>query len=182
MPGEWVDSREAYARGRALRDAADPAVHRHVVLADARPSVADYVEASNEGRLPELIPLRVERMSTSPFAFFRGSAALMAVDLAAGPRSGMTAQLCGDAHAGNFGLYGTQDGRIVMDINDFDETAPGPWEWDISNGSSSASCWPADWVESPGTAVGTPPTTPPAATGARSPTSRNYRFSSLGPR
>ncbi len=126
-----MDSREAYARGRALRDAADPAVHRHVVLADARPSVADYVEASNEGRLPELIPLRVERMSTSPFAFFRGSAALMAVDLAAGPRSGMTAQLCGDAHAGNFGLYGTQDGRIVMDINDFDETAPGPWEWDL---------------------------------------------------
>ena len=131
MPGEWLDRREGYARGRALRDTADPASHRHVVLADARPSVADYVQVSNEGRLAELIPLRVGRMLTSPFAFLRGSAALMATDLAAGPRSGLTAQLCGDAHAANFGLYGTQDGRIVMDINDFDETAPGPWEWDL---------------------------------------------------
>jgi uncharacterized protein (DUF2252 family) len=126
-----MDRREATARGRALRTTADPKDHRRVVLAGDRPSIAASVDASNAGRLAELTPLRIGRMLSSPFAFFRGSAALMAGDLAAGPRSGLTAQLCGDAHAGNFGLYGTQDGRIVMDINDFDETAPGPWEWDL---------------------------------------------------
>ncbi|MFS0832481.1 DUF2252 domain-containing protein [Arthrobacter sp. 1P04PC] len=112
-------------------------MHRTVVLAADRPTVREFVEASNRGRLPELIPLRIGRMLSSPFAFFRGSAGLMAGDLAAGPRSGLDAQLCGDAHAGNFGLYGTRDDRIVMDINDFDETAPGPWEWDLKRLTAS---------------------------------------------
>ncbi len=76
-------------------------------------------------------------MAASPYSFFRGAAGLMAADLAGGPGSGLTAQLCGDAHAANFGLYGTPRGEIVMDINDFDETAPGPWEWDLERLAAS---------------------------------------------
>lgn len=129
--GRWVDPNEVYARGRALREGVDHHAHGTVDLAARRRAVCDFVQSSNEGRLSELVPLRVGRMLASPFAFFRGSAALMAGDLAAGPRTGLDAQLCGDAHAGNFGLYGTHDDRIIMDINDFDETASGPWEWDL---------------------------------------------------
>ncbi|WP_024803071.1 DUF2252 domain-containing protein [Nocardia sp. BMG51109] len=131
MFDEWLDSDEAYARGRALQEDDDHREHRDLALPDDRPAIVEFVQASNAGRMPELIPLRIGRMLESPFAFYRGSAALMAGDLAATPSSGLTAQLCGDAHAANFGLYGTADGRIVMDINDFDETAPGPWEWDL---------------------------------------------------
>ncbi|MEO5315169.1 DUF2252 domain-containing protein [Pseudarthrobacter sp. CC12] len=129
--GRWVDPGEVYARGRALREGVGHQGHGTVVLAAGRPAAADFVHSSNEGRVPGLVPLRVGRMLASPFAFFRGSAGLMAGDLAAGPRTGLEAQLCGDAHAGNFGLYGTHDDRIIMDINDFDETASGPWEWDL---------------------------------------------------
>lgn len=96
-----------------------------------RPGVVEFVTATNAGRLPELVGLRVTRMAASPYGFLRGAAGLMAHDLAAVAVSGLTVQLCGDAHAGNFGLYGTADGRIVCDINDFDETVPGPWEWDL---------------------------------------------------
>lgn len=137
MFDQWLDPEEAYARGRALRADADHSEHRELALPDDRPSIVDFVHASNADRVPELIPLRVGRMLESPFAFFRGSAALMAGDLAPTPSSGLTAQLCGDAHAANFGLYGTSDGRIVMDINDFDETAPGPWEWDLKRLAAS---------------------------------------------
>lgn len=137
MFDQWLDPEEAYARGRALRADADHSEHRELALPDDRPSIVDFVHASNADRVPELIPLWVGRMLESPFAFFRGSAALMAGDLAATPSSGLTAQLCGDAHAANFGLYGTSDGRIVMDINDFDETAPGPWEWDLKRLAAS---------------------------------------------
>ncbi|WP_280275790.1 DUF2252 domain-containing protein [Nocardia wallacei] len=137
MFDQWLDPEEAYARGRALREDDDHSEHRELALPDDRPSIVDFVHASNADRVPELIPLRVGRMLESPFAFFRGSAALMADDLAVTPSSGLTAQLCGDAHAANFGLYGTSDGRIVMDINDFDETAPGPWEWDLKRLAAS---------------------------------------------
>ncbi|MFJ6676486.1 DUF2252 domain-containing protein [Actinosynnema sp. NPDC091369] len=135
--GQWVEPDEVLARGRGLRAAVSHEAHRVVALAADRPGVVEYVEASNEGRLPHLVPLRVGRMLASPFAFFRGSAGLMAGDLAAGARSGLDAQLCGDAHAANFGLYGTPEGRIVMDINDFDETLPGPWEWDLKRLATS---------------------------------------------
>lgn len=97
----------------------------------------EFIEASNQGRLEHLIPLRIGRMATSPFTFFRGAAGLMAADLAAGPDSGLPAQICGDAHAANFGLYGTQRGEIVMDVNDFDETIHGPWEWDLDRLAAS---------------------------------------------
>ncbi len=129
--GRWVEPEEVLARGRALREDVSHREHRHVRLAADRPSIVEHVRASNAGRLPDLVPLRVGRMLASPFAFFRGTAGLMAGDLAASPRSGLDAQLCGDAHAANFGLYGTAEGQIVMDVNDFDETLPGPWEWDL---------------------------------------------------
>ncbi|MBW4717454.1 DUF2252 domain-containing protein [Saccharothrix obliqua] len=135
--GRWTEPEEVLARGRALRATTPHEAHRAVALAPDRPSVVEYVEATNEGRLPHLAPLRVGRMLASPFAFFRGGAGLMAGDLAAGARSGLDAQLCGDAHAANFGLYGTPEGQIVMDVNDFDETLPGPWEWDLKRLATS---------------------------------------------
>ncbi|ATE53218.1 MULTISPECIES: DUF2252 domain-containing protein [Actinosynnema] len=135
--GRWTEPDEVRARGRELRATTGPEAHREFVTAPDRPSVVEYVTATNEGRLPHLVPLRLQRMLASPFAFFRGSAGLMAGDLAAGPRSGPTAQLCGDAHAANFGLYGTPEGKIVMDVNDFDETLPGPWEWDLKRLAAS---------------------------------------------
>lgn len=89
------------------------------------------LEASIRGRLPSLAPLRFGRMLASPFAFLRGAAVVMAHDLAATPVTGLRAQLCGDAHVGNFGGYATPERNLVFDINDFDETLVGPWEWDI---------------------------------------------------
>lgn len=133
----WVDPAKVRAQGRALRDGTPPRAHDHQAAGARRPDVLEFVLAGNAGRLPELLPLRVARLSASPFSFFRGAAGLMAADLASSPVSGLTAQICGDAHAANFGLYGTPDGQIVMDINDFDETVPGPWEWDLKRLAAS---------------------------------------------
>jgi uncharacterized protein (DUF2252 family) len=91
----------------------------------------DILEESNRGRVPELIPIRYGRMSRSPFAFLRGSAALMAHDLATTPVSGIQVQACGDCHLANFGLFATPERNLVFGINDFDETLPAPWEWDL---------------------------------------------------
>jgi uncharacterized protein (DUF2252 family) len=88
-------------------------------------------------RVPELVPLRHARMIASPFAFFRGAAAVMAGDLATSPTSGLTVQLCGDAHLSNFGLFASPERRLVFDLNDFDETFPGPWEWDVKRLAAS---------------------------------------------
>ncbi|MEC3981104.1 DUF2252 domain-containing protein [Amycolatopsis sp. H20-H5] len=130
-PEDW------YARGQALRERSPSKAHDHEAAGAGRPDAVAYFDQSNTGRLPELIELRRERMLSSPFSFFRGAAGLMAADLAGSPVSGLDAQLCGDAHAANFGLYGTPEGRIVMDINDFDETVPGPWEWDLKRLAAS---------------------------------------------
>lgn len=121
QPGVWrrTAAGEGAAVGAAVSGAALPA------------TAVEAVEASNAGRIPALIPLRVGRMAASPFAFLRGSAGLMAADLAEMPVTGIAAQICGDAHAANFGLYADARGRLVMDINDFDETVRGPWEWDV---------------------------------------------------
>ncbi|MGQ4619451.1 DUF2252 family protein [Nocardia sp. R7R-8] len=127
----YVPAEEVRARGRALRERVPVIARDREAIGVRRPGVLDFVAASNAGRLPHLIPLRIGRMITSPFTFYRGAAGLMAADLAGGPDSGLTAQLCGDAHPANFGLYGTARGEIIMDINDFDESVPGPWEWDL---------------------------------------------------
>jgi uncharacterized protein (DUF2252 family) len=89
------------------------------------------LERQASTRLPELVPIRYGRMLVSPFAFYRGAAAIMANDLAETPRSGLTVQCCGDAHLSNFGVFASPERRLVFDLNDFDETLPGPWEWDI---------------------------------------------------
>ncbi|WP_353948622.1 DUF2252 family protein [Sporolactobacillus sp. Y61] len=90
-----------------------------------------FIESGNRERLPELLELRKERMSASPFAFYRGTAALMTYDLAAQPLTGKHVVLCGDAHIANFGFYASPERRLIFDLNDFDESAPGPWEWDV---------------------------------------------------
>ncbi|MGW3622710.1 DUF2252 domain-containing protein [Streptomyces sp. NPDC000880] len=117
--------------GKALRDRVPRASHDSLVLAVARPDAVEAVEESSRDRVPELTPIRVGRMAASPFAFMRGSAGLMAHDLVGTPVTGVSAQICGDAHAANFGLYGDARGRLVIDLNDFDETVVGPWEWDV---------------------------------------------------
>lgn len=91
----------------------------------------EMIESQNYFRIPELIPLRHQKMATSPFAFFRGTALLMAHDLSYQAQSGIHATICGDAHIGNFGFYASPERRLIFDLNDFDEAAPGPWEWDL---------------------------------------------------
>ncbi|MGN2639624.1 DUF2252 domain-containing protein [Nocardia takedensis] len=133
----FVSADEVRARGRALRERVPVGVRDRAAAGPGRPEVLDFLAAAHANRLGHLVPLRVGRMMSGPFTFYRGAAGLMAADLAHGPVSGLDAQICGDAHAANFGLYGTQSGGIVMDINDFDETIVGPWEWDVERLAAS---------------------------------------------
>jgi uncharacterized protein (DUF2252 family) len=114
-----------------------PESHAEFAPAAGRPDPVGILQAQDADRLPELVPIRHGRMGLSPFAFLRGSAAVMAADLAAAPSTGLTVQLCGDAHLMNFGLFGSPERRLVFDINDFDETWPGPWEWDVKRLAAS---------------------------------------------
>lgn len=125
------------AAGKALRERVPRSSHDSLVLSAARPDAVRAVEESSRGRVPELAPLRVGRMAATPFAFLRGAAGLMAQDLVGTPVTGAGAQICGDAHAANFGLYGDARGRLVIDLNDFDETVVGPWEWDVKRLAAS---------------------------------------------
>ncbi|MCC3768970.1 DUF2252 domain-containing protein, partial [Streptomyces sp. UNOC14_S4] len=125
------------AAGKALRERAPRAAHAEWAPDAGRPEAVGSVEASNAGRLPELTPIRVGRMAASPFAFLRGSAGLMGYDLVRTAVTGIGAQICGDAHAANFGLYGDARGELVIDVNDFDETLRGPWEWDVKRLAAS---------------------------------------------
>lgn len=102
-----------------------------------RPDPIELLRAQDDDRLQDLVPIRWGRMSASPFAFYRGSAALMAADLAPSPRTGLTVQLCGDAHLSNFGLFGSPERALLFDVNDFDETLPGPFEWDLKRLAAS---------------------------------------------
>ncbi|MGP3924445.1 DUF2252 domain-containing protein [Streptomyces sp. 8N616] len=129
---QWSEASAApKQRGKALRARVPRAAHAEPPSDAGRPDAVAAVEESSAGRLPELAPIRVGRMAATPFAFLRGSAGLMAYDLAGTPITGIGAQICGDAHAANFGLYGDARGSLVIDINDFDETVHGPWEWDL---------------------------------------------------
>ncbi|MEY4430651.1 MAG: hypothetical protein RLZZ533_587 [Cyanobacteriota bacterium] len=102
-----------------------------------RPDPLDLLEQQEEQRLPWLLPVRHSRMAESPFAFFRGAAVVMAADLGRRPHSGLMVQLCGDAHLLNFGFYGSPERQLLFDINDFDETHPGPFEWDVQRLAAS---------------------------------------------
>jgi len=97
----------------------------------------DAIVAANADRVRELVPLKMGRMAASPFAFFRGAAPLMAADLATLPKTGLRVQICGDAHVRNLGAYAAPEGYLVFDINDFDETLLGPWEWDLKRLATS---------------------------------------------
>ena len=119
------------AAGRAARKVAPRASHAEYTPAAKRRDPVDVIEAQSATRVPELVPIRYGRMTESPFRFYRGAAAIMAMDLADTPRSGITAQLCGDAHMLNFRLLASPERNLLFDINDFDETLPGPWEWDL---------------------------------------------------
>ncbi|WP_137988279.1 DUF2252 domain-containing protein [Streptomyces vilmorinianum] len=123
--------------GKALRQRVPRSTHATLTLSADRPDAVRAVEESSRDRVPELAPIRVGRMAASPFAFLRGSAGLMAHDLVGSPVTGVAAQICGDAHAANFGLYGDARGRLVIDLNDFDETVVGPWEWDLKRLATS---------------------------------------------
>ncbi|MEE1754401.1 DUF2252 domain-containing protein [Streptomyces sp. SP18CS02] len=123
--------------GKALRDRVPRSSHDSTALGEGRPDAVRAVEESNRGRVEGLTPIRVGRMAASPFAFLRGAAGLMAHDLAGTPVTGVAAQICGDAHAANFGLYGDARGGLVIDLNDFDETVTGPWEWDVKRLATS---------------------------------------------
>jgi uncharacterized protein (DUF2252 family) len=106
----------------------------------AREGKFDPIElllSATEGRVPALLPIKYARMSASPFAFFRGAVAIMAADLASQPHTDLIVQLCGDAHVQNLGSFEAPDARVVFDINDFDETVSGPWEWDVKRMAAS---------------------------------------------
>jgi uncharacterized protein (DUF2252 family) len=122
---------ERVQRGRAARAAAPRSSHGRWKPAPDRPDPVALLEEQAVDRVPELVPIRHGRMLVSPFAFFRGAALIMASDLAASPRSGLDVQLCGDAHLSNFGLFGSPERQLLFDVNDFDETLPGPFEWDV---------------------------------------------------
>jgi uncharacterized protein (DUF2252 family) len=123
--------------GRLLREQAPRATHAAWQPVPDRRDVIDIVEDSNQGRVADLIPLRYGRMLVNPFAFLRGSAAVMAYDLAHTPASGIWVQACGDCHLANFGLFATPERNLVFDLNDFDETLPAPFEWDIKRLAAS---------------------------------------------
>ncbi len=128
---------ERQAVGKAVRTAVPRRAHGDWKPAPNRPDPVAILETQAATRLPELVPIRYGRMLASPFAFYRGAAAIMASDLSDGPRTSLHAQLCGDAHLSNFGVFHSPDRRMVFDINDFDETLPGPFEWDVKRLAAS---------------------------------------------
>jgi uncharacterized protein (DUF2252 family) len=128
---------ERAASGRAARSKTPREAHAAWEASPGRPDPIGLLEAQAAGRIPELIPIRYGRMLFSPFAFYRGAAAIMASDLATMPNMGLHVQLCGDAHLANFGGFASPERDIVFDINDFDETLPGPWEWDVKRLAAS---------------------------------------------
>ena len=130
-----VDQR--IARGRTARAEVPRSAHGRWAPAPDRPDPVALLEEQAASRVPQLVPVRYGRMLVSPFTFYRGAALIMASDLAATPASGVTVQLCGDAHLSNFGLFGTPERQMIFDINDFDETLPGPWEWDVKRLAAS---------------------------------------------
>jgi uncharacterized protein (DUF2252 family) len=122
---------ERVDRGRSMRDETPRSSHGDWEPAPDRPDPVALLTDEDAGRVPELVPIRYGRMSASPFTFFRGAAEVMAWDLSRTPASGSRVQLCGDAHLSNFGGFASPERELVFDLNDFDETLPGPWEWDV---------------------------------------------------
>jgi len=133
-----LQSGESAERGRAARRNTPRSAHGDWTPAPDRPDPVAVLAAQAASRVQELLPIRYGRMLVSPFTFYRGAAAVMAADLATTPDSGIVVQACGDAHVSNFGGFAAQDRRLVFGPNDFDETLPGPWEWDVKRMAASA--------------------------------------------
>ena len=143
MSGKTIDNKqmsveERVALGKSLRKQVPRSSHGDWAPAAERPDPVSLLQNQDKGRLQDLLPIKYGRMLASPFAFLRGSAAVMAVDLAPTPVTGLQVVLCGDAHLSNFGVFATPERNLVFDINDFDETYPGPWEWDLKRLAASA--------------------------------------------
>ena len=128
---------ERAARGAQARAEVPRESHADFKVPASRPDPIALLEEQAKARVPELVPVRWGRMMVSPFTYYRGAALPMASDLAATPVSGLTVQACGDAHLSNFGVFGSAERRLVFDVNDFDETLPGPWEWDVKRLAAS---------------------------------------------
>ncbi len=129
--------KERINAGKALRETVPRTSHAKWAPHKNRPDPIEALKASDRGRLPDLLPIRYGRMCQSPFAFFRGAAVLMSWDLARTPNTGLRVQACGDCHISNFGGFGSPERRLLFDINDFDETLPAPWEWDLKRLAAS---------------------------------------------
>ena len=132
-----LENGEDADRGRQARTTAPRSGHGDWAPATDRPDPVHTLHVQAESRLAELVPIRYGRMLVSPFTFYRGAAAVMAADLAETPSSGLVVQACGDAHISNFGGFAAPDRRLVFGPNDFDETLPGPWEWDVKRMAAS---------------------------------------------
>jgi uncharacterized protein (DUF2252 family) len=136
-PGVAASYQKRHERGRAARRVVPRSGHAGWATAPDRPDPVDLLETQARDRLADLLPIRYARMTASPFAFMRGAAIVMANDLASTPRTGIRVQLCGDAHLLNFGAYASPERALLFDVNDFDETLPGPWEWDVKRLATS---------------------------------------------
>ena len=135
--GSDLEPAERVAKGKAARKVAPGRATERGRRRSIAPIRSRCSRSKPRRRVPELVPIRYGRMLESPFAFFRGGASIMASDLAATPRTGFTVQLCGDAHLSNFGMFASPERHLLFDINDFDETLPGPWEWDVKRLAAS---------------------------------------------
>ena len=133
-PARYAERRAA---GKALRELVPREEHARWKAPRDRHDPVQLVIESSKGRIPDLVPIRYGRMAVSPFTFYRGTALNMAADLAGTPNTGLRVQVCGDCHLMNFGGFATPERRVIFDINDFDETLPGPWEWDVKRLAAS---------------------------------------------
>ena len=136
-PASAIPRADRIAAGKARRDEVPRTSHRRWKRPDTRADPIGILRADDATRLPDLVPIRYGRMLQSPFAFYRGAAAVMAADLAATPTTGLKVQACGDCHLMNFGGFATPERNVIFDINDFDETLPAPWEWDVKRLTTS---------------------------------------------
>jgi len=134
---EHLSTSERAALGKAARTTVPRTVHGEWAPASGRPDPIEMLAAQETTRVPELVPIRHGRMAASPFAFYRGAANVLAADLAAVPHTSLQVQLCGDAHLVNFGGFASPERSLVFDLNDFDETLPGPFEWDVKRLAAS---------------------------------------------
>ena len=137
VPHRPLVDRGAGGPGQGSPDGRPRAAHEGWEASPTRPDPVALLESQAESRVQELVPIRYGRMLVSPFTFYRGAALIMASDLATTPTSGLHVQACGDAHLSNFGVFASAERNLVFDVNDFDETLPGPWEWDVKRLAAS---------------------------------------------